>query len=144
MHPEEREALDYAYFNSVEENRDGYEIEHRIIRKPPGAVRFVHETCRHVRTVSGAIVRSVGMVQDITEQKLAEQALLKSEERLKLIIRGSNDAPWDWDLETNDLYYSPQWWVMLGYELDELPADAGLWKRTTHPDNREMVDKIFD
>ncbi len=79
VHPEDREAVDEAYFGSIREGRDTYEIEHRVVRKSTGEVRIVHEKCEHFRDESGKIIRSVGMVQDITERKKAEEALIESE-----------------------------------------------------------------
>ncbi len=81
IHPDDRAAVDEAYSGSIREGRDTYEIEHRIIRKSTGEVRIVHEKCEHFRDSSNKIVRSIGMVHDITEQKQAEKALVESETR---------------------------------------------------------------
>jgi two-component system CheB/CheR fusion protein len=75
VHPDDRGAVDAAYVGSIRENRSDYEIDHRVVRKPTGEIRFVHERCQHFRDASGTIVRSVGMVHDITERKRAEEAL---------------------------------------------------------------------
>ena len=72
VHPEDRAAVDAAYRGSLREGRDGYEIEHRVVRKGTGEIRVVHEKCQHVRDASGKIIRSVGMVLDITDRKRAE------------------------------------------------------------------------
>ena len=88
VHPDDRAAVDAAYSGSVRENRDGYEIEHRVVRKKTGEVRIVHEKCEHVRNASGRIVRSVGMVHDVTEQRMAEESLRRSE----VTLRGTLDA----------------------------------------------------
>ncbi|WP_424358576.1 PocR ligand-binding domain-containing protein [Methanocella sp. MCL-LM] len=84
VHPDDRKAVDAAYTVSISEGRDTYEIVHRIVRKSTGEVRFVHEKCEHYRDASGRIVRSVGMVHDITERKRMEDALKDREEYLKL------------------------------------------------------------
>ncbi len=78
VHPDDRDAVDGAYSGSLRERRDSYEIEHRVVRKHTGEIRVVHEKCNHIRDESGKIVRSVGMVQDITEQKKAEQELWRA------------------------------------------------------------------
>ncbi len=93
---------------------------------------------------SGAIREVVVCFVDITELKNAQNALQKSEERLRLVLQGSNDAPWDWDLESNQLYYSPRWWSMIGYEPDELPNDSYLWARLMHPDDNTVVLERFN
>jgi PAS domain S-box-containing protein len=74
-HPDDRAAVDAAYSGSVREGRDTYEIEHRVVRKSTGEIRIVHERCAHIRDASRRIIRSIGMVHDITERKRAEDAL---------------------------------------------------------------------
>ena len=72
VHPEDRAAVDAAYMGSIREGKDTYEIEHRLIRRSTGEIRYVQERCEHIRDAAGRIVRSIGMVQDITERKRAE------------------------------------------------------------------------
>ncbi len=76
VHPDDRALVSDAYSGSIRNGQNGYEIEHRIIRKETGEVRYVHEKCRHERDATGTVVRSIGMVQDITERKASEVALL--------------------------------------------------------------------
>ena len=80
VHPDDRAAVDQAYSSSIEESRDSYEIEHRIVRRGDGETRFVIERCLHERDASGKLIRSVGMVQDITDYKNAKKALEKAKE----------------------------------------------------------------
>jgi PAS domain S-box-containing protein len=79
VHPEDRDAVNSAYSRSIAEKQDTYEIDHRIIQKNTGLIRYVQERCLHERDNTGAIVYSIGMVQDITEQKLSEEALNKAQ-----------------------------------------------------------------
>ncbi len=83
VHPEDRMAVDDAYSGSVREGKSSYEMEHRVVRKATGEVRWVHEKCEHTRDASGRIIRSVGMVLDITERRRAEEALLASQHALQ-------------------------------------------------------------
>jgi PAS domain S-box-containing protein len=53
VHPDDRAAVDEAYAGSLREGRDTYEIEHRVVRKSTGEVRYVHEKCRQDRPVRG-------------------------------------------------------------------------------------------
>ena len=88
VHPDDRKAVDDAYFGSIREGRDTYEIEHRIIRKSTGEVRVVHEKCQHFRDETGRIIRSIGMVHDITERKKAEERI----QMLANVVESSDDA----------------------------------------------------
>jgi PAS domain S-box-containing protein len=83
VHPDDRPAVNAAYTGSLSEGRDGYEIEHRVVRKDDGGIRYVHEKCEHLRDESGRIIRSIGMVHDITERRLTEIRLRESEEKFR-------------------------------------------------------------
>jgi PAS domain S-box-containing protein len=84
VHPEDRAMVNAAYSGSLREGKDVYEIEHRVVRRHTGEIRDVHEKCVHERDSDGVVVRSVGMVQDITEHKLAEKKLLKYANELEM------------------------------------------------------------
>ncbi|MCF8386786.1 MAG: response regulator [Bacteroidales bacterium] len=79
-HPEDRDTIDQAYKTSVENKEEGYEIEHRIIQADTGNVRYVYEKCDHERDKTGKIVRSIGIVQDITNRIENEKKLIKQNE----------------------------------------------------------------
>ncbi|MCF8217986.1 MAG: PAS domain S-box protein [Bacteroidales bacterium] len=83
VHPDDRDMVNATYTNSVKELAEGYKIEHRIIRQDNGEIRHVYEKCHHERNETGSIIRSVGMVQDITEKKKAEQKLIDALEKAR-------------------------------------------------------------
>ncbi|UGA53649.1 bifunctional diguanylate cyclase/phosphodiesterase [Vibrio sp. VB16] len=76
-------------------------------------------------------------VQDSNEQ-LADE-LGKSNQRFILAMRGANEGVWDWNIETDTVYYSPRWKYMLGYEEDELEGNLSTWKSLVHPDETKCV-----
>ena len=87
VHPGDRAAVNAAFSDSVREGRNTYEIEHRVIRKSTGEVRWVQEKCRHVRDASGRATRSLGMVLDITDRKKTEQVLKKAYDELEKKVK---------------------------------------------------------
>ena len=89
----------------------------------------------------GAMQQVVVCFTDCTTLKTTQQSLEKSEERLRLVLKGSTDAPWDWDLASGDVYYSQRWWNMLGYSGDEGYATPDGWVRLLHPDDVPMVEQ---
>ena len=90
VHPDDREAVDAGYSGSVREGRDTYEIEHRVVQKSTGEIRYVHEKCEHIRDETGSIIRSVGMVHDITERKGAEEELREAKEAAEAASRAKS------------------------------------------------------
>lgn len=86
VHPDDRKAVDDAYSGSLREGRDTYEIEHRVVRKSTGEIRIVYEKCVHVRDENGKIIRSIGMVQDITERKIMEAKLEEYSKHLETLV----------------------------------------------------------
>ena len=62
-------------------------------------------------------------------------ALRKSEERFSLAISGSNDGIWDWDLESSEIFFSPRWKQMLGYEENDIGNSFNVWRNLIYPDD---------
>jgi len=74
IHPDDRQYVLAQYQGSFDGHIE-YDIEHRIIRKDNGEIRWVHERCIHQRNDKGEVIRSDGTVQDITERKLAQEEI---------------------------------------------------------------------
>ncbi|TLS77135.1 PAS domain S-box protein [Mariprofundus erugo] len=69
----------------------------------------------------------------------AEEKLRLSEERFQLAMEGANDGLWDWNLETDEVYYSQRWFSMLGYAPDVFPPRLDTWAQLVHDEDRERV-----
>jgi diguanylate cyclase (GGDEF)-like protein/PAS domain S-box-containing protein len=115
-----------------------------VSRPAHGDVRWAICNAYPERDEHGAIHRVVVCFTDCTALKDAEQSLHKSEERMRLALQGSTDAPWDWDLVTGELYYSARYWEMLGYVPGEMRADPEAWVRLTHPEDRAWVAAFLE
>ncbi|MEC4815711.1 MAG: ATP-binding protein, partial [Scytonema sp. PMC 1069.18] len=81
--------------------------------------------------------------QDISQRKQAEISLKESEERWQLALRGNNDGIWDWNVRTNEVFYSVRWKEMLGYEDHEISNHVDEWSNRVHPDDLEWVMQVI-
>lgn len=113
-------------------------IDHRIVR-PDGQVRHVRTYAEVTRDADGQPQRLTGSVQDVTEYKLAQEALHESEKRYKLVSRATSDVLWDWDLTTSTLWRSDGFKTVFGFSTDEIEPVLEWWSKRLHPDDRDRV-----
>ena len=145
IHPEDRaRVLDAALHKQAVGT---YNEQYRILR-PDGAIRWICDRAFPIRDSSGIVYRIVGLAGDITDQVRIREFLRASEERLELVIQGSNDGFWDGQVLPDELWSSPRtpvWWsprvkAMLGYTDEEFPDVLESWASRLHP---EDADRIF-
>lgn len=77
--------------------------------------------------------------QEIKERERTEQELRKSQERYSIAVDGASGGVWDIDLIRGEVFYSPRWKRMLGYEDDEISSRFDEWKSRIHPDDYRHV-----
>jgi len=78
-------------------------------------------------------------VQYALRASRAFSELRKSEERYALAARGASDGLWDWDLEADEIHFSPRWKAMLGYAEDAVGSDTQEWFALVHPEDRRRL-----
>jgi len=71
----------------------------------------------------------------------AKDKLHDLKERYALALNGSQEGVWDWDLESETVYFSPSWKEILGFADHELPNEIQSWKDLIHPDDFHKVMK---
>ncbi len=149
FHPEDRPILQEAIKNAFEK-AEPYDLVLRFITAT-GKNLITHSVCQPVLE-DGKVVKLFGTFQDITKLKQIEESLKESEERFNLAMKASKDGIFDWNLATNEIYYSPGWKSILGYEYDEIPNDFSIWETNTDPEDvklswqmqQELINKQRD
>ena len=128
IHPDDRERVNLVYSDSLKHQKP-YNIEHRLLMKD-GRIKWVNEICRTDYDTDGQAIRSLGIVQDITERKHAEEALKESESRMKIIFESAPDAYYLNDFAGVFINGNQAAEELLGYPREELIGksfvDAGI------------------
>jgi two-component system sensor histidine kinase/response regulator len=75
------------------------------------------------------------------ERMKSEEILKESEKRYVLTLDAINDGLWDWNTQTGDAFFSPNYYSLLGYDFQEFPASYKSWRQLVHPEELESVEK---
>ncbi len=65
--------------------------------------------------------------------------LLESQERFNLVSKATNDVVWDWNLITNELWWSDTLQPILGYEPKEMDKGINAWFNKIHPEDKHRI-----
>ncbi len=90
------------------------------------------------------IFMAIGVAVLLSETARHKETLTRSEERFALAMKGASDGLFDWNVSTGEIYFSPRWFQMLGYDPDELPSDFATFEGLLHPDDKPRVVKDGD
>lgn len=138
VHPDDKVSIQQAIQKALKE-KASYSIQHRIIR-PDGEIRWVHEEAKlFVKETTGKALKLVGTVLDITERKYAEESLRLSNERYELVTKATNDAIWDWDIRTGEIYWSEGYETLFGYSKTKQSISIENSTKYIHPEDVERV-----
>jgi len=133
--PEDRLRMERAVAEHFAGRSARLDMQARFTRD--GETRWVHIVGVVARDSSGAVVRWIGTVRDITEQKRVEEALRASEDRFARAVAGSSDGVWDIDLVGRTVYFSPRTRELCGLPPgpEMVPLDGWFEKLPLHPED---------
>jgi PAS domain S-box-containing protein len=139
IHPEDRpiEAQNYERANLA---KTDFESDYRIVL-PDGSIKYVHNIGHPVLSESGDIREFVGTVIDITERKLAEEAMRRSEAYLAEAQRLSHTGSWAWNVRTGALFWSQEIFRIYGYDPQETGPTWEQFLRRVHPEDRAQIEQ---
>lgn len=129
--PEEREKMtaellrgEKSYMEATYRIKGGELAEGQISAR---AITIDKETCL------------ISVVRDLRPQKKIERELRASKKRLELINRATNDAVWDWNLQTDELTWNDGMQRIFGYGVGEVEPVIGWWEKKVHKEDRKRV-----
>ena len=141
IHPDDREASEKLVHQAALGKAE-FDIEFRVVH-PNGAIHFIKAFGLVRRDAKGNAQKMIGINFDITDRKQAEEALRQSKERWQLALNGANDGIWDWNIKTNEVFISPRYKQMLGYEDHEMANSYEEWEIRLHPEERDSIIEQF-
>ncbi len=134
LHPDDRERVQTAWKNAISQGSP-FSSEHRFLHRS-GDVVWVAIKSARIRD-EGRLIGHVCTVEDVSERRNAEEALRKSEERLRLALEGSQLALFDWHVPSGEIVFSRQWQALTGYSPESANTNARRFAEILHPDDRE-------
>jgi PAS domain S-box-containing protein len=143
VHPDDRPALTQAIERVVKEHAP-LDVEFRVV-VPDGSVRWRASRARLMRDADGQPAVLCGVGLDITQQKLAEEALRTSEERFRQLAENIEEVFWMNNLEqTRMLYISPAYERVWGRSCESLYQSPRSFLDAVHPEDRERVIRLLE
>ncbi len=135
LHPDDRHLM--ARFHGLAEDNDGFGAEYRI-RHPDGTLLWVSGRGQVVeRGTDGKPIRLLNVVADITERKLAEDALKISETRFRMLAEAIPNIAWTATTDGVVDWQGSRWGDYIGAEPHAAPEQGAL--RRVHVDDREKT-----
>jgi PAS domain S-box-containing protein len=138
LHPDDRPAVAAAMAAHLSRDETPFDQDYRL-RTKSGAYRWFNARGQAVRDADGVPYRMAGSIVDITDRRKALDALRESEERFRLLSRATNDAIWDWDLDTDTLWWNDGYFSLFGYARSDTPPDISSWKGRIAESDRDRV-----
>ncbi|MBD6616134.1 PAS domain S-box protein [Komarekiella sp. 'clone 1'] len=135
--PEDRALVD-AKFRIALTNNNIWNFECRI-RRVDGELRWIWARGHIYHNTQGEAVRMLGLIADISERKLAEEALRQSEERTQLAIKVGRLGTWAYNPSTNLVKFDERMCEIWGEPNDAVIIPLPMIMERIHPDDRERV-----
>jgi len=136
VHPEDRAGVDQAWQACLA--GAPYDLEHRLLIN--GQVKWVREKAELEFDAAGNMTGGFGITQDITDIKLAEQALRESENRFQLATEIGRSGTWDWNLHSGEIIWSRGHYEILGYQVGEIAPSYQAWADRVHPQDLARIE----
>jgi PAS domain S-box-containing protein len=133
VHPDDAEAYRDALRECFRGKTAKVACEYRI-KARDGNYRWVEDHGLPIRNAAGRVIRLVGCVSDISKRRSMEEALRYSEQRYATAMQAINEAVYEWDVATGDMYYSPRLYDLVALTPDEL-STRQQWVDRVHPDD---------
>lgn len=112
---------------------------HTVLVARDGTRYQIADSAAPIKERDGSISGVVLVFRDVTEAYAMQELLKLEQERLEQAVNGTQVGLWDWDLGSDQVYFSARWKSMLGYREEELDDVLQTWADLVHPDDMEKA-----
>ncbi|HEY2720172.1 MAG TPA: PAS domain S-box protein, partial [Chitinophagaceae bacterium] len=102
---------------------------------------FLNASVSKLHNENNETIGFVAVNRDITHS-YQMQDLLQNEQRLSFALQGAGDGVWEYNFQTEEVYYSPGYKKMLGFSEHEFQNDSQEWRGRIHPDDLWLVKDV--
>ena len=136
IHPDDRPLVFDNINNLLKGKAANWSSEYRY-KKADGEYAFVHDKGIIIRDKNGKAIRMIGAMQDITNRKLAEEAIARTQAKFNSLVNSIDGIVWESDIDSlNFSYVSNHAEKLLGYPISRWLDEPGFWSTHMHPDDR--------
>jgi PAS domain S-box-containing protein len=136
LHPDDRERV-VAAWTAAATSGASFTSVHRFVHRSGKVVWASMKSAR--MSDGGQLLGFACSIEDVSERREAEEALLKSEERLHLALESSRLALFDWHIPSGEVFLSREWNAMTGHGPQALTTTARRLNDLIHPEDREAL-----
>lgn len=136
---EDRQKFQIIMKQRIASKSPFWESTYRIYSKD-GDIRFIKSYTYIKQDQAGNETSIFSYLFDQTEIQNELNMHISLEHRWATAIDSAREGVWDWDLQSNEVYFSKHWKKMLGYEEHELPNEFSEWRKRIHPQDVSKVD----
>jgi protein-histidine pros-kinase len=100
-----------------------------------GDAAYTEEALAQLRAATSPEALQAAVLRLAQEHETVEEEKRIKAERVDLALDSGSDGLWDWNIASGQVYFSPRWKGMLGYQPEELDDRLETWDRLLHPDD---------
>ena len=143
VHPDDfQNCLDI--YNSAFDNHEKFSMDYRL-KNNGGEYRWIVDDGCPVYNSKNEFIGYVGHCYDITDRKQLDEILKDERQRLTSIIKGTNVATWEWNVQTGETIFNERWAEIIGYTIKEIsPISIETWMKFSHPDDLKISGELLE
>lgn len=131
-----RKEVENPALRALKEGRIVGLANHSVLIAKNGTERPIDDSAAPIRDADGKVTGAVLVFRDITERKKAQDAIRRSEERLRQAQQVASIGTFEWNIQTGASLWTPELEAMYGLKPGEFAGTHAAWEQLIHPEDR--------